>query len=746
MKRFFLFALVATMFAACVTDETQDVAVELAPETLTVSFEDADSRIQLQNGKTVWTKGDLVSVFYRSNANQKWQYQGETGERTGDLKQVAAGSATATMPRVVIVYPYSDSYYLNHETYNIEASLPATQHYLKDSYGVGGNIMVSSSEYNQFTLKSVCGWLKIQLTGNGEKVKSIKLRGNNGEQVAGQIYINSADATATLASEMGVADDEENGTGGNLVFDDTILKEVTLDCGEGVTLGAEPTVFYIALPPQTFEKGLIIDVESVDGGKMTKSTSNAITIARNTIQPMTVFEFVYSNTPASTVPANNEIWYTSLDDNIVTPNATDVFGVNIVSNTYENGKGVITFDGEVTMIGEKAFFECSTLASISIPTTITKMYADAFRTCSSLKRVDIFDLSAWCKIRFVNNAGASPLCEGADLYLNGELLTDLVIPSDITKLYFAAFFGCTSLKSVTIPSHVTSIHKSAFNRCTSLTNATIDNGVTSIGEYAFYNCTSLTSVTIGNRVTEIGGYAFKGCTSLTSVTIPDSVTEIGDYAFENCSSLTDITIGNGVTSIGVLAFEGCSNLTSVHISDLSAWCKISYPGGGANPICYANNLYLNGELVTELTIPSDITEIKNHTFRRCSSLTSVTIPNNVTSIGSFAFEYCESLTSVTIGNSVTSIGYEAFYKCTSLKEVYCKATTPPAGGSDMFSKNASGRKIYVPAASVEAYKSAQYWSDYADYITTVAGSDNGAYVPGFGSEDDELTYKFSVES
>ena len=139
MKKLFLFALVATMFAACVTDETQDVAVELAPDTLTVSFEDADSRIQLDNGKTVWTAGDLVSVFYRSNANQKWQFQGKTGDRTGNLKRVEMGVATETMNRVVAVYPYAENYYINPETYNIEASLPAEQTYLADSYGIGGN-------------------------------------------------------------------------------------------------------------------------------------------------------------------------------------------------------------------------------------------------------------------------------------------------------------------------------------------------------------------------------------------------------------------------------------------------------------------------------------------------------------------------------------------------------------------------------------------------------------------------------
>jgi hypothetical protein len=257
MKKLYILSLVATMFAACATNgvnESSETIVDLAPETLTVSFEDKDSRIQLQEGKTVWTAGDLVSVFYLSNANQKWQFQGETGERTAQLKRVDAGSATANTSRVVVVYPFNSNYYLNHETCNVRAMLPAEQNYLADSYGLNGNIMISSSEYNQFALKSVCGWLKVQLTGKGEKVKSITLKGNNGEQVAGEIYINSVDATCVLASNSGASGDDSV-AGGSLVFDDTILTEVVLNCGEGVTLSSTAKAFYIALPPQTFEKG-----------------------------------------------------------------------------------------------------------------------------------------------------------------------------------------------------------------------------------------------------------------------------------------------------------------------------------------------------------------------------------------------------------------------------------------------------------------------------------------------------------
>ena len=164
-------------------------------------------------------------------------------------------------------------------------------------------------------------------------------------------------------------------------------------------------------------------------------------------------------------------------------------------------------------------------------------------------------------------------------------------------------------------------------------------------------------ITFDGDVTTIGAGAFFDCGSLTSVTIPDSVTTIGNWAFYSCESLTSVTIPDRVTTIGEEAFNNCY------------------------------------------------------------SLTSVTIPDSVTKIGNSAFAYCTSLTSVNIGDIVTSIGEFAFYYCNNLTSVYCKATTPPAlSGTSVFDYNGSGRKIYVPAGSVNAYKSAAYWSEYADAI------------------------------
>ena len=154
-------------------------------------------------------------------------------------------------------------------------------------------------------------------------------------------------------------------------------------------------------------------------------------------------------------------------------------------------------------------------------------------------------------------------------------------------------------------------------------------------------------------IKKIGYEAFRYWRNLTSIDIPNSVTSIGDSAFYYCSSLTSVNLGNSVTSIGDSAFY------------------------------------------------------------YCSSLTSINIPNSVKSIGSSAFSDCDNLTSITIPNSVTSIGGGAFWGCSSLTSVYCKATNPPTGGDRMFYDNATNRKIYVPRNSVNAYKSATYWSTYA---------------------------------
>ena len=178
-------------------------------------------------------------------------------------------------------------------------------------------------------------------------------------------------------------------------------------------------------------------------------------------------------------------------------------------------------------LGDYAFYGCSGLTSLTIPSSVTSIGGEAFRDCSGL--------------------------------------TSLTIPSSVTSIGDSAFFGCSSLTSLTIPSSLTSIGNNAFYGCSSLTSLTIPSSVTSIGYAAFSDCSSLTSLTIPSSVTSIGDYAFFGCSSLTSLTIPSGVTSIGEAAFSGCSGLTSLTIPSSVTSIGNYALKGCSGLTSIYV-------------------------------------------------------------------------------------------------------------------------------------------------------------------------------------
>ena len=304
----------------------------------------------------------------------------------------------------------------------------------------------------------------------------------------------------------------------------------------------------------------------------------------------------------------------------------------------------------VTSIGDDAFYECDSLTSITIPDSVTSIGDDAFYGCSSLTKVEITDLASWCNITFDYGVPpySNPLYYAQHLYLDGEEITELVIPDSVTSIGDFAFYGFRSLTSVTFGenSQLTSIGNRAFVGA-DFTSVDIPDSVTSIGISAFEQCRNLKSVTLGenSQLTTIGYGAFEHCTSLTSVVIPASVTSIGDDAFNDCDSIT-----------------------KVEITDLASWCNINF---GDNPLWYAKHLYLDGEEITELVIPDDVTTIGDGAFMRCESLTEIFMPASVTTIGRETFFGCTSLTDVTFGENsqLTTIGYYAFGYCSNLTSV-----------------------------------------------------------------------------
>ncbi len=322
-------------------------------------------------------------------------------------------------------------------------------------------------------------------------------------------------------------------------------------------------------------------------------------------------------------------------------------------------------------------------------------------------------------------------------YKNREEINKVVIENGVTSIGQSAFWNCTSLTSITIPNSVTSIGQSAFRNCTSLTSITIPNSVMSIGNSAFENCSSLTSIIIPNSVTSIGIYAFDGCSGLTSITIPNSVASIGNRAFHGCRSLTSITIPNSVTSIGNRAFDGCRGLTSITVEKGNS----KYDSrDNCNAIIETNtNKLIAG--CKNTTIPNSVTSIGDRAFSY-TGLTSITIPNSVTSIGGYAFDACSGLTSITIPNSVTSIGDDAFDGCSGLTSITFEGSTPPEFGEDVFKYVKNSIPVYVPANSIEAYKSAlgNTFSNIQANPKQVFLNDNRSYTQNSQIDDADVSY------
>lgn len=235
----------------------------------------------------------------------------------------------------------------------------------------------------------------------------------------------------------------------------------------------------------------------------------------------------------------------------------------------------------VTSIGVKAFAESNQFESITIPDSIGSIGEDAFWECNGLKKVYVSSIEDWCKIKF-EDISSNPIVYAREIYIDGELATDITIPKGITKICDYAFVGCDTITNVVIPNSVISIGNSAFFDCSNLKNISIPNSVISIGDSAFYYCYNLKNISIPNSVVNIGAGAFSGCSNLEEVEIPDGIKFIKDSTFAFCENLTTIIIPQSVKEIGNLAFyrDSSNYLSNVLFKgSKSQWDSIHISGG-----------------------------------------------------------------------------------------------------------------------------------------------------------------------
>lgn len=379
-------------------------------------------------------------------------------------------------------------------------------------------------------------------------------------------------------------------------------------------------------------------------------------------------------------------------------------------------------------IGDSAFYNSGRLETVLLPSTLSLVEIEAFSECRNLKTVLITDLTEWCRIDFAS-IGANPLAYGADLYLNEEKVTELIIPNSITQIKPYAFCG-GSFASVTFHSGVKEVGAEAFYNCTKLTQVHISD-LAAWCSIDFNNFTSAWN--IANPLSLGAGLYLNG-SLVTELVIPNGVTSIGASAFYG-SAITSVTIPSSVTEIGASAFGSCEQMKRVYITDLPAWCKIDFADIEANPLYNKAGIYLNGQQITDLVIDTSVAAIEPYAFAGAdiasaivtnpsakiganafahSLLTSLTLSEGITELGERAFAYSAletlslptslkviapyafyetALTSLVLPEGVTEVGTEAFSRCLALAEITVPTTLRKVGDRAFHRFYSAGYKI-----------------------------------------------------
>lgn len=367
----------------------------------------------------------------------------------------------------------------------------------------------------------------------------------------------------------------------------------------------------------------------------------------------------------------------------------------------------VTLSPVLSHIGIYAFSGCTSLTSLTLPSTVTSIDSYAFKDCAFTSLP-----SGW------DNAAISY----AQRVFEGCPVTSITFPGTWTRV--PAFFGggMNLLETVAISPGITVVDNSAFSGCKKLSGVTLPEGLTTLAQYAFYQCTSLTSISLPSTLTTIGARAFQesGLTVLPAGL--HGGISFADYVFAN-TKMTDITLPDGMTTVPEHMFSGCKSLTRVDLNDVTAIGNFAFNGCSVLATLVADNLETLGQYSLQDTRLSTVNLLKATSFGQgcfynCSSLSSATLPAAAT-LGNQVFYGNNTLDTVDLGSGVTSIGSDCFRGCTSLATLILRAASVPSLNTTLCGYGAFSPAILVPAASVDAYRTAPVWSNYAGSISAI---------------------------
>lgn len=410
------------LLVGCTESSVSDISIK-DTENFYATIDNADSRTYIDEQiRLRWNANDCITLFRKNTYNREYIFTGTTGANAGGFRQKSADDEFwygADVPYNYAVYPHSANTQLDETEHFLTLTMPDKQTYVENSFGPNANTMVAVSNSGQLNFKNVCSYLRVRLYGKSTKISSIMLVSKGDEAIAGTAKVTPA-INGNPTCEM-------IGTG----------KSIRLSCPTPVAISSDansPTDFWIAVPPVTLAKGFYVTIENKYGDIQVFDVDNSVSFVRNQYNNLKREVNFKTNIP------NNQIWYTSEDNNKIYIDRTDedmFIDAKIISNEMKDGIGVITFDKEVTTVINLPAGFVANVKSLYMPNSITKF--SAMHSAAKLVAVQF--------------------------------------SSNLKEL--GGFSGCNRLKTVTLPNRLTGLD-SAFSFCKNLEYVTIPSSLTNM--------------------------------------------------------------------------------------------------------------------------------------------------------------------------------------------------------------------------------------------------------------------------
>ncbi len=784
LRYVWLASVVVAMAASCTLNPLEEPSASgsMGTQVTLTAFaadSDAGSKAMLVDGAPdiFWSPGEEIMVFNRSWGTTMFRATNTEPAQVVGFSGSVSGYAGAVGPenQVWAAYPASwDHVWFDNKGGYVEMVLPHTQAPVAGSFDPTALLMTARAADTNLAFYHVGGGLKFKLTQDW--VQQVELRANDKTPLAGYVQVVMDEQGHPVVSEY---------------YETVNAVQMTAPRGERLQPGVW---YYLCCLPGVLEQGYTLTFRSEDKtgvsvhagpGEVKRATWGVLEAADAGVVPEDAENDLYGNA----------IYYTTTDGKIVEPNCNywrwdassgmsvrdykSAYGADIISNTYEDGKGVILFDGPVTSIPSQAF-EYSTLTSVQLPSTVLTIDSYAFNMCENLVSVHLGDWVAKIDARVfqscsllaeinipgsVQNVGEgaffgcsslgsfnSPLvtADGRGLVVDGAMVAfapgglsypvDYVVEDGITHLGDRVFAYNYLLDEVTLPESLVSFGEQVF---TSSSNLSAFHGkfasedghlLVKDGEIIAAALSGVTEFVIPGAVRSIAPYAFSNMDSLLKLTLEEGVETVGDFAFSFCDSLQEITLPESLTSLGQQVFRSDHNIRQFRGKFASANGQFLVVDGTLMAVAASEQvhctvpdgvtkigdyLFYSSGLQT-ITLPEGVTEIGASAFSYCGNLTGVNLPSTLRIIGTHAFWGCqnEGFTEFTIPAGVTTVGYEIISYCDYLRKITVLPATPPAFADDYWCPLGNGldkSTIYVPAASLEAYTTTWGWNHQSNY-------------------------------